>query len=188
MLLLWGVVLGVVIGFLRGGTVANLENLGIKHLWLVPVSLVIQLLIFPVLSGQPVISSGTELFHILSYAVLVFFVLANLRVPGIFLMGTGMVSNFIVITANGGYMPSSVASLIKSGEFEVAYNLIREGTYGNVINMNGSTTFEFLGDWLYLPSWFPFSTAFSLGDLLIALGLLFFFGAGMVHAEKEALA
>lgn len=54
--------------------------------------------------------------------------------------------------------------------------------------MNGSTTFEFLGDWLFLPNWFPFSTAFSLGDLLIALGLLFFFGAGMVHGEEEALA
>jgi hypothetical protein len=58
--------------------------------------------------------------------------------------------------------------------------LTQEETYGNVMYMNSSTVFEFLGDWLYLPGWIPFSTAFSLGDLLIAAGLLFFFGAGMV--------
>lgn len=95
-------------------------------------------------------------------------------------MGAGMAANALVIWVNGGYMPSSVPSLLKSGEFEVAYHLIQKGTYGNVIYMNSSTVFEFLGDWLYLPRWISFPTAFSLGDLLIAIGLLFFFGSGMV--------
>ncbi len=180
MLLLWGVVLGVVIGFIRGGTIANLENLDIRYLWLILLSLLIQLLIFPLFAEQPIVGFATEIFHAVSYVLLGVFIIANFRIPGIPMMGAGMASNFLVIALNGGYMPSSVVSLIKSGEYAVAYNLIREGTYGNVINMKGSTTFEFLGDWLYLPSWFPFSTAFSLGDLLIALGLLFFFGAGMV--------
>jgi len=168
------------VGFLRGGKIANLEDLGIRYLWLVPLSLLIQLLIFPLFTEQPVIGLATGTFHVLSYVILALFVIANLKVWGFIIMGSGMAANALVIGLNGGYMPSSVPSLLKSGEYEVAYHLTQAGTYGNVIHMNSSTAFEFLGDWLYLPRWIPFSTAFSLGDLLIAVGLVFFFGAGMV--------
>lgn len=180
MLLLWGVVLGVLVGFARGGKIAKLDHLDIRHLWLIPLSLVIQLLIFPLFSPHPLVSFGTEYLHLLSYLILVGFVLLNWRIWQILLMGAGMGLNLLVITLNGGYMPASVASLRKAGENGVANSLLAQGTYGNVINMNGSTGFDFLGDWLYLPSWIPFSNAFSLGDLLIAIGLIFFFGAGMV--------
>ncbi|MFW6190435.1 MAG: DUF5317 domain-containing protein, partial [Candidatus Bipolaricaulota bacterium] len=167
-------------------TIANLENIDLSYIWLVPLSLVIQLLIFPLFAEQPVVPVGTGILHVLSYIILAFFVLANLKVWGMPLMGAGMAANLLAITANGGYMPASPGSLLKAGEIEVAYHLIRKGTYGNVINMNGSNAFEFLGDWLYLPGWFPFSTAFSLGDLLVVLGLLFFFGAGMRKREELA--
>ncbi|MEF8726367.1 MAG: DUF5317 family protein [Candidatus Bipolaricaulota bacterium] len=183
MLLLWGVVLGVAVGFIRGGTVANLEKLRLRFLWLVPISLVIQLLIFPLFSEQAIITFGTEFFHLFSYVILAIFVLINLQIWGIPLMGAGMGLNLLVITLNGGFMPASVDSLIKAGEYRVASNLIHKGTYGNVINMNDSTVLNSLGDWLYLPREIPLSTAFSLGDLLILIGLVFFFGMGMVKKE-----
>ena len=183
MLLLWGVVIGVVIGFLRGGTIANLEQVKIRFLWLVPVSLLIQLLIFPLFLEEPIIAFGTEFFHLFSYAILAVFVLLNWKVWGILLMGVGMGLNLLVITLNGGFMPASVDSLIKAGEYRVASNLIHKGTYGNVINMNDSTVLNSFGDWLYLPREIPLSTAFSVGDLLIFIGLVFFFGMGMIKKE-----
>jgi len=185
MLLLWGVVAGVVIGLLRGGNVANLEKMGIRYLWLVPLALVIQLLIFPLFSESAVVGFGTEVFHILSYLILFVFVIVNWRVWQIPLMGIGMTSNLLVIGLNGGYMPSSVSSLNKAGEVEVANSLLENGTYGNVTMMTDSTVLDFLGDWLYLPQWFPFSTAFSLGDTIIAIGLVLFFGFGMVKKTAE---
>ncbi len=186
MFLLWGVVLGVLVGFARGGRIANLDHLDIRYLWLVPVSLIIQLLIFPLFSPDPLVSFGTEYLHLLSYLILAGFVVLNWRVWQIPFMGAGMVLNMLVIAFNGGYMPASVASLRKAGENEVANSLLAEGTYGNVINMNGSTVLDFFGDWLYLPRVIPLSNAFSPGDLLIVIGLVFFFGMGMVRNRQNA--
>lgn len=81
-------------------------------------------------------------------------------------------------------MPASVESLSRAGKTEVANSLLENGTYGNVIKMTDSTALDFLGDWLYLPNWFPFSTAFSLGDTVIVIGLVLFFGWGMVSETK----
>ena len=186
MLLLWGVVIGLAVGFARGGTIASLDDLNLYHLWLIPVALIVQaqLLFYPMFfEGDLFLSWGPEIFHFLSYLILAIFVGINWRLWQIPFMGTGMTLNLIVIAANGGYMPSSVPSLIRAGDLETAYYLTQQETYGNVIRMTDSTVLDFLGDWLYLPSWFPFSTAFSLGDLIIALGLVFFFGLGMVNEE-----
>lgn len=184
MFLLWGVTLGVLVGFVRGGKVANLDHMDIRHLWLVSLALVIQLLIFPLFSGSPIISFGTEYLHLLSYLLLAGFVVLNWRVWQIPLMGIGMGLNLLVITLNGGYMPASVRSLKKAGESKIANRLVTEGTYGNVINMDTSTILDPLGDWLYLPSEVPLSNAFSLGDLLIFIGLVLFFGIGMVKNQS----
>lgn len=184
MLLLWGVVIGVAVGVLRGGNIANLEKLGIKHLWLVALALVIQLLIFPLTSSEPFITFGTELFHLGSYFILLVFILLNWRVWQIPFMALGMALNLLVIWVNGGFMPASVESLNRAGKTEVANSLLENGTYGNVIEMTDSTALDFLGDWLFLPNWFPFSTAFSLGDTIIVIGLVLFFGWGMVSEPK----
>ncbi len=180
MFLLWGVVLGVIIGFARGGKIANLDDMNIRFLWLVPLALIIQLLIFPLFSEEALVSFGTEFFHLFSYLILTVFVVVNWRVWQIPFMGAGMALNFLVIYLNGGYMPASVDSLRRAGENQVANSLLAEGTYGNVINMDGSTVLDFFGDWLYLPRVVPLSTAFSPGDVLIVVGLIFFFGVGMV--------
>jgi len=188
MLLLWSLVLGVFVGFIRGGTIAGLDQLEIRHLWLVPLALVIQaqILFYPMLfQGNLFLPWAPEIFHFFSYLVLAVFVGLNWKLWQIPFMGTGMTLNVIVIAANGGYMPSSVASLIRSGDFKTAYYLTHQKTYGNVIMMSDSTVLDFLGDWLYLPNWFPFSTAFSLGDVIIAIGLVFFFGLGMVDEVTE---
>jgi len=183
MLLLWALVLGLTVGFLRGGSIANLDYLEIRHSWLVFLALVIQLLIFPSFTSEPAVRVGTPYFYVASYGILALFVLFNLRTWQIAFMGFGMGSNFLVIVVNGGYMPASVGSLRHAGNNAVADSLLNEEICGNVIRMTNSTHLNFLGDWLYLPDWMPLSTAFSLGDLLIGLGLIAFFGLGMVSKQ-----
>lgn len=36
--------------------------------------------------------------------------------------------------------------------------------------MTEDTRLDFLGDWLYLPTWMPLSSVFSLGDGILSLG------------------
>ena len=61
--------------------------------------------------------------------------------------------------------------------------LLDGGAVANVVLMTPSTHANFLGDWLYLPDWAPFATAFSIGDVLIMLGLIWLIARGMVADE-----
>lgn len=185
MFLIWGVVIGVIVGFVRGGSIANLDNVPIRHLELVLLPLIIQILIFPLFVETPIIQTGTAYLHLLSYVLLGLFVVVNWRIWQIPLMGIGMGLNLTVIVINDGYMPASMESLANAGRKEIVSNLLEQGTYENVIAMNESTRLDFLGDWLYLPNWIPLSNAFSLGDLFVMIGLVLFFGIGMVTRSER---
>src|SRR5574337_1345986 len=103
---LWGLIVGIGVGFLRRGNLSNLAYLPVKALWLIFASLALQLLVFPTpWSPEPLIQTGTEYFHFASYALIVLFFLLNWRVWTLWMMVLGMISNAIVITVNGGFMP-----------------------------------------------------------------------------------
>ncbi len=171
MLLIWPVLIGLIIGFLRGGRIAQLGRLPLKITWLIPISLVIQLLIFPLFVAQPVIAWGTQYFHIGSYLLLVVFVVINRRVVPLVSAGIGMMANFIVIVVNGGYMPVSVTALSRMGAETVIALLQQYEYFGNVVLMSEKTALNFLGDILYLPPFIPFAAPFSIGDVIISIGI-----------------
>ncbi|GAH90942.1 unnamed protein product [marine sediment metagenome] len=87
--------------------------------------------------------------------------------------------NLLAIAVNGGYMPSSQAALSRAGSHGVVTHLLEEGVYGNVILMSETTRLNVLGDFLYLPEGIPLAAAFSIGDLIIALGLVWLIMWGM---------
>jgi len=76
-------------------------------------------------------------------------------------------------------MPSSVHALICAGQPGIAQKLTTDGVMGNVCLMGENTRLDFLGDWLYLPHGVPLATAFSIGDLTIAVGLIILIVWGM---------
>jgi hypothetical protein len=183
MLLLWAVLLGLLVGFLRKGSLRNLASLKLQGAWLILIAAAIQLLIFPLGEAEPVVKFGTEYFHILSYVILVVFLVLNWRHWQLLVMGAGMISNFVVILLNGGYMPASIEALRRSGSHLVAEKLLTEGTFGNVMLLGEHTQLNFLGDVLYLPGWVPFAGAFSPGDLLLGLGVILFLGIKMKRSN-----
>lgn len=190
MLLLWALPFGILVGYLRGGRLSHLAKLELRQAWLVLVALIIQLLIFPLRSGaQPLIPIGTEYFHLVSYTLLAVFVVLNWRVWGILAMGVGMLLNFAVITSNGGYMPTQPELLEAAGRSSQAQQLSANSTYANNICMDAqhnlcqkpdtATALWFLGDVFYVPAGVPLANVFSLGDLLLAVGLIFLLQAKM---------
>jgi hypothetical protein len=95
------------------------------------------------------------------------------------IIASGSICNLVVISLNGGRMPSSVHALSCADQPEIALKVSTKGFMGNIVLMSEKTKLNALGDWLYLPGWMPLSTAFSIGDLIIAVGLIALIVYGM---------
>ncbi len=184
MFFIGAVLIGVVLGYLRRGRVKHLASLRLRHLWLVSVALLLQLAIFPLFSERPLLPYATTALHFLSYGLIFLFLFLNHHVLSFAPIGLGSFMNLLVIIVNGGYMPSSLTALERSGAQEVVAHLLKNGVYGNVILMSGATRLNILGDFLYLPGSRPFAAAFSIGDLLLALGLIWLIAQGMRHNDS----
>ncbi len=105
---------------------------------------------------------GPPIFISSTFAVLVF-VLRNLSVPGFLLVAAGAASNLVAILANGGYMPASPEALATAGVGGT------EG-YSNSRTLS-EPALKPLTDVFALPSAVPFANVFSIGDVLIWVGL-----------------
>ena len=179
MLYLIAILIGLVIGLVRGGRPSHLAQLRLRWLWLVFLALVIQLLIFPLFSESALLPYGTAPLHLLSYAILMVWLAMNLRVLPMGVLLLGATCNLITIASNGGYMPASVTALQRAGLGHAADRLLQGNVVANVILMAPSTRVNTLADWLYVPGWIPFATVFSIGDVLIMVGLVWLIARGM---------
>ena len=197
MVLLWAIPIGLIIGLLRGGSILNLEHIELKAPWLILIALVIQFSIFPFgLPGGALLKlEGTlfEVVHLASYALLALFVIFNIKEWMIGVMGLGMLANIVAISSFGG-MPVFRENLIASGRWTEAE--LAPYSCGDVLNNNvlicEREGLWFLGDMFNTPIWFPLANVFSIGDILLAIGMIIFIQAKMAHhrpsgaVEKEA--
>ena len=111
-----------------------------------------------------------------SYPLLLVFVLANLRRPGLMLIGVGLLLNFVAIVSNGGLMPVSPDTLERIGQPPEELSL-GEWVSGSkdVLLAREDTHLWFLTDTLTWKNPTAIS-AFSVGDLVIAVGLVVILG------------
>ncbi|MFP3960400.1 MAG: DUF5317 domain-containing protein [Spirochaetaceae bacterium] len=188
MIAVWGVLFGLIIGFVRGGSLAQLSDTELKGVALLFIALAVQLLIFPTpWWPEPPIAFATTFFHLASYGLLIVFVFLNRRMLPLWGVAAGMMMNVAVIAANGGHMPTSAAALRVAGQSEIAERLLHatDGTYGNVVLISESTRLNILADRLAVPSWVPLGSALSLGDLVLTLGAAWLVQLLMVGSDKE---
>ena len=108
-----------------------------------------------------------------SLMVFLAFVLINRKLPGMPILMIGLVLNLIVILANHGWMPISpqTASHLPGGSDLQSYNVGRRFGEKDILLNPQDIHFEILSDRFLLPDWFSYKVAFSLGDILIALGV-----------------
>jgi Family of unknown function (DUF5317) len=92
------------------------------------------------------------------------FLAANWRVPGVPLTALGAALNLLAIAANGGVMPASPAALAAAG-----LPVDRPG-FSNSAAL-AEPRLAFLGDVFAIPASWPLSNVFSVGDVLIGVGL-----------------
>ena len=162
MLIVVAAVLVALVVPLAGGHFGNLTRVRLRGAWLVAAALIVQIIIISIVDGAPEWLSRT--IHLTTYVALGIFIVANRHIPWMWLIGLGALANFVVITANGGVMPASERALAAAGRE------LRPG-------FNNSTIVEhprlsFLGDVMNTPKWLPFANVFSIGDLLLIVGLV----------------
>lgn len=179
MILLFSIGLSVALALLTGGRLSRLARVPFKLGWLTFVALGLQ--VASVYSSKPTWVPGALLIG--SYALLVAVVLANLRVPGVAVIGLGLAANLAVIAANGGYMPVTSEAVSRAGlEQLVTTTDVGTEIFGSkdIVLPYSDTRLWALSDIVIL-RW-PFPTVVSLGDVILAAGAFWFIFRSL-HSE-----
>jgi hypothetical protein len=164
MLRLLLILIVIVLALLRGGSLHNIAAVRLRWLPLVFGSLVLQLLIFTPFLTAPLLSITTPWLYILSMLMLAGWVAANWRIPGMALMGAGLLLNLAAIIANGGYMPITPEATHIAG-MHLNYD---DGRHNNSVALAAGQAYLWpLTDIIPV----PFAGVFSIGDVLLTLGV-----------------
>jgi hypothetical protein len=147
---------------LFGGRLAALAEVRARFAWVLLVALGLQ----AVSLNAPGIPEGLRpLLQLLSYPVAAVFVVANRRLPGVPLIGLGALLNAIAMSVNGGVMPASPSALTAAGLPLEAGRYVNSGVVPDA-------RLAFLGDIFAIPEPLPLHNVFSVGDILIAIGVV----------------
>ena len=151
---------------LRGGRISALADVQFRSPWLALVAILLQIAVISILPGG---SQGVHRgVHLVSYALIAAFVVANRRFPYLWLISLGGACNLLAIVANGGVMPASASALERAGIHQAP------AEFANSTPVAGAHL-SFLGDVFAVPGWLPISNVFSVGDVILLLGALLAF-------------
>jgi hypothetical protein len=163
MFILYAVVIGLAVGLAAGGRLEGLSRLQFRWGWVFTVGLAIQLVLFSEAVTQRIGSLGVPIY-VGSTLVVALAVAANYRIPGMPIVVLGAASNLVAILANGGYMPASETALASIGKGGIS-------GYSNS-SIVAAPRLPWLTDVFALPAWVPATNVFSVGDVLIGLGVV----------------
>jgi hypothetical protein len=157
-------ILALAHALLPGSDLRRLGQIRLRHTWLVWLALADQIVVISVLPDLGVVSQGA---HFASYGLAALFALLNNRSAGTWIIGLGGLCNLLAITANGGTMPATSGALKASGWRPTPGHFANSAALPN-------PRLAPLGDVFSTPSWFPVHSVFSIGDVVIVLGVALF--------------
>lgn len=124
-----------------------------------------------------------------SLIILLAFSLLNIHKISFWPISLGFLLNFLVIIFNGGLMPISPDTVRKLLPGQDANWIIgqRLGYGKDIILTPEMTRFWFFSDRFVLPDWMKYHVAFSLGDVFIALGVVWLLWTlgGKIRENKQ---
>lgn len=176
MILTLAIVLGLLasLACYRGRTFRRIAAMPLHSAWLVMLALAMQWPLLHTPAGPTQAVRWQQFLFLLSHLLLLVFVWRNRRSIGIVIAGLGVLCNLAVIVANGGFMPITPEACVQINAGSVPDQWVVGSHYGHskdVILVQGETKLWILSDILVLPPPFPWPAAFSLGDVLIAVGI-----------------
>lgn len=173
------------IGWFRGGRLKRLLNFDLKGLNLILLALVMRYLINFLSWKMDFFLVFSGIIQVIAYGILFWGLWQTLELLEIKIVGLGSLANFLVIAANGGKMPVSPSAVASIG-----LNLTETGLH---ILMSEGTRLFWLADIIPLPPPYPFPTVISVGDILIAAGVMLLIQNAMlrdnrpIHLEHDTI-
>lgn len=190
MILLSAVAAGLLLTILRAKfTGRKLKPIKLKFGWLVFVAVLPQIIAFQTPAiGRQIPDIVIPVILVSSQALLLGFAAANLTTPGFWTLGLGLLANFTVIVLNGGWMPISpdiVHRILPTLPDDLPLVGQRLGLSKDWIYAYHDIHLPWLSDHFTLPEWSPYQVAFSLGDILIAVGAVWLLWSLSDPEKKE---
>lgn len=159
------VLIVITVALLRGGSLHHIAALRLRWLPLVFGSLALQLLIFTPFRDMSLVTVATPSIYLLSMLLLAAWLVMNRHIPGLLFMAAGLVLNLVALATNGGYMPVTPDAVGMAG---VRLDFDAHGRYNNsILLLAGQTNLWLLTDIIPI----PFAGVFSIGDVLLTLGV-----------------
>ncbi len=161
---------GIVAGFLLGGRLEGLSALRFRWAPLAVGGLLAQIVLFSDLAAG-LNAEMVALLYVATTAAVFVALLRNVRLTGLPIVAVGALSNLAAIVANGGIMPADAGALIVAG--------LEPGTGPTNSAVLADPALQPLTDIFAIPATIPLANVFSIGDVLIALGLVIAIVAAM---------
>lgn len=174
-----GIVIGIIVGFVLKGKITNLAELKLQGFSLVLISLAVQLLILATpLASWPWLVQNGNLIYMISMAVLLLGLLYNRQYGWSFwLIIAGTACNIIVIAQNQGAIPVDLGKLsMASGESfaSIAQKFAAHTELSYRTPLTPFSQLGWMGDIIYIPLPLFNSNVYSIGDIIISIGLAAF--------------
>lgn len=184
-MLIGGIVLGLVLGLVAGGSLANLASIRLRRTSLLLAAVVIRYGTEALLNANVPFIADLRLPLLASaFAFLLVALWTNRTYPGLSLAFVGILSNATVIVVNGGYMPIWEPALISAGfqpgDIVATIHTILPPTLDASFLLHLGP----LADVIPIPLPIIQNVA-SVGDAFLAAGLAFFLFAGVVRVPQE---
>jgi hypothetical protein len=177
-----GIIISLIVGFLRKGNLRALSHLKLKWGWVFPVLLLTQIFVFTFQNDIPFLGQASDSIYIVVYIVGLVFLFMNRHHKGFNLIWIGVFLNFIVMVVNGGRMPVSVEA---SAVLDPGYiQALKDGLYGKHAILTEATKLGFLGDIIPLSDPYPRTQIISIGDVIMNIGIFFFIQNLMVKSSQ----
>ena len=179
MFILYALVIGLIVGFAAGGRFAGLAALQFRWAGVMVAGLFVQIVLF---SDQVTVWIGAAgpPIYVLSTLVVLGAVIANRGIGGMPIVALGAASNFVAIVVNGGFMPAAPSAL-------QALAKVPSTVYSNSALVPDPVLAP-LTDAFALPPWVPFANVFSIGDVLIGVGVAIVIFTAMRTASRGRVA
>jgi hypothetical protein len=186
MLYVYIIIISILIGLFRKGTLSNLTQISLKRIELLILACLIQggLVFFGTRKVKIVLDYSSYALAF-SYVVLLIAVWYNEKLKGMKIIALGIAFNFMVIVANGGRMPILLGSLYKAGLNDIAL-ILKEGSHVTNTLISEKTLFRFLADVIPLPPPFPAPSVISVGDFLLFYGVFSLIQNAMLKKEQNS--
>jgi len=176
MILLVAVVIGLIAGLTRAWVKKREYRYDeLRFPWLVLAAFIPQVLAFYIPSISHSVSDAlAAVLLVSSQALLLVFAVLNIKFTSFWPIFAGFLANFLVILFNGGLMPISpetirkMTSTLPDFTFQVGARL---GTGKDIVLNESVTRLAFLSDRFVVNAGL-FIVAFSLGDILISIGVI----------------